>query len=253
MIISEFRASSSRHYFRCRLSLSPYYSRRLHAPHPSHSQLHRYREMVEMTRRHIHGNGDSADKAKSTSTGATVGEREHHDHGQPHAHMHSHSHSHGIFGGHSHGHGHDGHDHSGGGLIETLQSGGWFHSTFLPVLRWLTHTRYISSVFDLPFTIDSYRYRYREGDRGSRVTLVGLVANIFLTSAKGAAGWYMNSAALLADAGHSLSGKHALPTSCASATVCVCAIGGWAFPSHASPRVRAKRSRLTCQFPGFDT
>ncbi|KAH9978788.1 hypothetical protein BGW80DRAFT_1280928 [Lactifluus volemus] len=43
------------------------------------------------------------------------------------------------------------------------------------------------------------------GDRGSRITLVGLGANVLLTSAKGAAGWFMNSAALLADAGHSLS------------------------------------------------
>ncbi|KAN0128130.1 CDF metal transporter 4 [Lactarius tabidus] len=77
------------------------------------------------------------------------------------------SYSHGIFGGHSHSHGHDDHDHAhGGGLIETLEKG---------------------------------------GDRGSRVTLIGLGANILLTSAKGAAGWSMNSAALLADAGHSLS------------------------------------------------
>ncbi|KAI0270362.1 cation efflux family-domain-containing protein [Russula aff. rugulosa BPL654] len=108
-----------------------------------------------MTRRRIHGNGDCADKAKSPTTG-TVGEREHHGQNglsntQPHTHTHTHSHthSHGIFGGHSHSHGHDGHDH-GGGLIETLQSG---------------------------------------GDRGSRVTLIGLAANILLTSAKGAAGW----------------------------------------------------------------
>jgi hypothetical protein len=88
MIISEFCASS-----RCRLSLSPYYPlgslrRRLHTSYPSHSPLHRYREMVEMTWRRIHGNGDGADKAKSP-TGA-VGEREHHDHGlsntQPHTH-----------------------------------------------------------------------------------------------------------------------------------------------------------------------
>ncbi|KAH8994020.1 CDF-like metal transporter [Lactarius akahatsu] len=77
----------------------------------------------------------------------------------------SHSHSHGILGGHSHSHEHGDHDH-GGGLIETLERG---------------------------------------GDRGSRVTLIGLGANILLTSAKGAAGWSMNSAALLADAGHSLS------------------------------------------------
>jgi hypothetical protein len=133
MIISGFRASSRRRYFHCRLSLSPHYTlsslqRCLHTSHPSHSLLHRYREMVEMTRRRIHengnGNGDSAEKTKSL-TGAD-GEREHRrDHDQPHTPTQSHSHSHGIFGGHSHSHshGHDGHDH-GGGLIETLQSGG---------------------------------------------------------------------------------------------------------------------------------
>ena len=44
------------------------------------------------------------------------------------------------------------------------------------------------------------------GDRGSRITLIGLFSNVILTSAKGFAGWYMHSASLLADAGHSLSG-----------------------------------------------
>ena len=44
------------------------------------------------------------------------------------------------------------------------------------------------------------------GDRGSYITLVGLFSNIALTLAKGLAGWYMHSASLLADAGHSLSG-----------------------------------------------
>ncbi|KAG1734726.1 cation efflux family-domain-containing protein [Suillus paluster] len=43
------------------------------------------------------------------------------------------------------------------------------------------------------------------GDRGSRITLIGLFANIGLTGAKGLAGWYMHSASLLADAGHSMS------------------------------------------------
>ncbi|KAI8067902.1 cation efflux protein [Gongronella butleri] len=38
-----------------------------------------------------------------------------------------------------------------------------------------------------------------------QITLVGLVANVGLTVSKGAAGWYMNSASLLADATHSLS------------------------------------------------
>ncbi|CAO3594583.1 unnamed protein product [Absidia cylindrospora] len=38
-----------------------------------------------------------------------------------------------------------------------------------------------------------------------QITLVGLVANIGLTASKGVAGWYMNSASLLADAAHSFS------------------------------------------------
>ncbi|KAF9566697.1 CDF-like metal transporter [Agrocybe pediades] len=43
------------------------------------------------------------------------------------------------------------------------------------------------------------------GDRGSYITLVGLFSNIGLTAVKGLAGWYMHSASLLADAGHSMS------------------------------------------------
>lgn len=43
------------------------------------------------------------------------------------------------------------------------------------------------------------------GDRGSRITLIGLYSNVVLTGAKGIAAWHMNSASLLADAGHSLS------------------------------------------------
>ncbi|CCA70559.1 related to MMT1-Mitochondrial iron transport protein [Serendipita indica DSM 11827] len=50
--------------------------------------------------------------------------------------------------------------------------------------------------------LDALRGR---GDAASRVTLVGLGANIGLTLLKGGAGWYLNSAALIADAGHSLS------------------------------------------------
>jgi len=43
------------------------------------------------------------------------------------------------------------------------------------------------------------------GDKGVRITVIGLVANVLLTGTKGLAGWFMNSAALLAEAGHSLS------------------------------------------------
>jgi len=82
-------------------------------------------------------------------------------------HSHSHSHSNGVFGALSHTHSQeDGHGHDADQIVEVLKGG---------------------------------------GDRGSRITVIGLVSNVGLTAAKGAAGWYMNSAALLADAGHSLS------------------------------------------------
>lgn len=122
MIISGCHATSRRFF--------SYYSlsslrRRLHTSYPSHTPLHRYCEMaVKMTRRRVHGNGDSANKAKSPN--GAVGERKRQDaHKLSNTQPHTHTHSHGIFGGHSHthSHGHDGHDH-GGGLIETLQSGG---------------------------------------------------------------------------------------------------------------------------------
>jgi hypothetical protein len=203
--------------------------------------------MVEMTtRRRIHGNGDSAssDKAKSPKGAVANGEREHHDHGLSNSQPHKHSHSHKIFGGHSHSHGHgqDGHDH-GGGLIETLQSGGAHpcHGPIHTVFYDGSHTSTFFSFVLSPRSLVSHR----EGDRGSRVTLVGLVANVFLTSAKGAAGWYMNSAALLADAGHSLSGEHAFSQPVAPSLSGAAALlrGGW--PS--------KPSQLTCQFLGIDT
>lgn len=40
-------------------------------------------------------------------------------------------------------------------------------------------------------------------DKGSRITLIGLAANVGLTGVKGAAGWILGSAVLLADAAHS--------------------------------------------------
>ncbi|KAI0035905.1 cation efflux family-domain-containing protein [Vararia minispora EC-137] len=91
------------------------------------------------------------------------------DHAHDHDHEHGHEHGHGIFG-HSHGHGED--EGHGTELIDAFSAG-------------------LSSCF--------------AGDKGARITLIGLFANVLLTSAKGAAGWFMNSAALLAEAGHSLS------------------------------------------------
>ncbi|GAA6007133.1 cation diffusion facilitator family transporter [Rhodotorula paludigena] len=77
---------------------------------------------------------------------------------------HSHSHAHG---GHGHGHSH--------GIEETAHLSSAFQS-----LRNPAHL-----------------------DPGSRITLVGLVANVGLTAVKGAAGYILASSALLADAAHS--------------------------------------------------
>uniref|UniRef100_V5F2T9 Cation efflux protein transmembrane domain-containing protein n=2 Tax=Kalmanozyma brasiliensis (strain GHG001) TaxID=1365824 RepID=V5F2T9_KALBG len=71
---------------------------------------------------------------------------------------------------HGHGHGHHHHDHGSAEEADAL----------LAALR-------------------------GKGDRGSNITLAGLVSNIGLCAAKGTAGVYLNSAALLADAAHSLS------------------------------------------------
>ncbi|KAI8885146.1 cation efflux protein [Backusella circina FSU 941] len=43
------------------------------------------------------------------------------------------------------------------------------------------------------------------GKKGTRITIIGLTSNVGLTIAKGAAGWMMNSASLLAEALHSFS------------------------------------------------
>ncbi|KAI0720890.1 cation efflux family-domain-containing protein [Fomitopsis betulina] len=91
-----------------------------------------------------------------------------HDH-TSHPHSHSHTHSTSFLGGltHTHGPGEGGHGSDAEQIVEALQKG--------------------------------------TADRGSRITLIGLFSNIGLTASKGLAGWYMNSASLLADAGHSLS------------------------------------------------
>lgn len=61
-------------------------------------------------------------------------------------------------------------------------------------------------LFMPPLDMPSHNGSPLPGDRGSYITLVGLFSNIALTLAKGLAGWYMHSASLLADAGHSMSG-----------------------------------------------
>ena len=65
------------------------------------------------------------------------------------------------------------------GVIETLQSGGAHpsHSTFFGIMM-LTHIRFFPYCLPLlsPSIVSS-----RESDRGSRVSLVGLGANVLLT------------------------------------------------------------------------
>ena len=80
----------------------------------------------------------------------------------------AHAHSHGLFHSHSHAH-----SHATEGSLEEADA-------LLAALK-------------------------GRGDRGSNITLVGLFSNVGLCAAKGLGGVYLNSAALLADAAHSLS------------------------------------------------
>ncbi|KAI8975826.1 cation efflux family-domain-containing protein [Trametes punicea] len=107
-------------------------------------------------------------KGKEAEHAATLPHEHEHpqNHSHDHAsHSHSHTHSHGIFSSlvHRHDHAEEGHAKDPEQIVQALKG---------------------------------------QGDRGSKVTLIGLASNVVLTGAKGAAGWYMNSAALLADAGH---------------------------------------------------
>ncbi|KAI0743396.1 cation efflux family-domain-containing protein [Daedaleopsis nitida] len=122
--------------------------------------------MASLTARRPHSTQPTG-KGKEPDRAQNVAPDSHdhdHDHG---SHLHSHSHSHGFFGSlmHSHSHGEGGHEKDAEQIVQAFKG---------------------------------------RGDRGSQITLVGLASNVVLTGAKGAAGWYMNSAALLADAGHCL-------------------------------------------------
>ncbi|CDS07994.1 hypothetical protein LRAMOSA01943 [Lichtheimia ramosa] len=53
--------------------------------------------------------------------------------------------------------------------------------------------------------VDLLTTMQQSGQKGMRITIIGLASNVGLTVTKGVTGWAMNSAALLADAAHSLS------------------------------------------------
>lgn len=133
-------------------------------------------------------NGEANRHTSSTNGEASYKHESEHDRD----HVDAHSHTHSIFGSHSHGE--EGHGHGHEQIIDALQGSGK-HCIYL-LLYWFSGTNFA-----------------RAGDRGSRITLIGLFANVGLTAAKGAAGWYMHSASLLADAGHSLSGMSAFVSS----------------------------------------
>lgn len=110
----------------------------------------------------------STKSAKTNGKASAVSPK--HDEEQDHDHDHNHSHS------HSHSHSIFGHTHSrDDGPSKEVES--------------------VLQVFQ------------GKADRGSRITVIGLVVNVGLTISKFGAGWFMNSAALLAEAGHSASGE----------------------------------------------
>ncbi|EJF57763.1 hypothetical protein DICSQDRAFT_173634 [Dichomitus squalens LYAD-421 SS1] len=122
--------------------------------------------MSTLTTRRAHST-QSKGKGPERGTESHDHEHEHSHDAHSHTHSHTHTHSHGFFRSlvHRHDHSDDGHAKDPEQIVQALKG---------------------------------------EGDRGSKITLVGLASNVVLTGAKGAAGWYMNSAALLADAGHCL-------------------------------------------------
>ena len=102
-----------------------------------------------------------------------------HNHSHSHGDGHDHDHSHGIF--HTHAH-----DHSEGAeqLIKAISAGKLDRGTKITLLG--------MSIGPYPWC------------RNLRL-IIGLGSNVALTISKGLAGLWMNSASLLAEAGHSLS------------------------------------------------
>lgn len=142
-----------------------------------------------MTSANLHLRMNSTREVKKTMTsGQTEKQTDEYKHVHEHDHYHDHSHSHSIFGGHSHDH-----DHGAEGaksLVAAMQGKG----------------KLLEDIY-IYWTSGELNVFALTGDRGSRITLIGLASNIGLTAAKGTAGIYMHSASLLAEAGHSLSGK----------------------------------------------
>jgi hypothetical protein len=198
-------------FVRCSASLHTYHFTADH-PRSFASSTHRLASLTDSSTRITTVAGMAARRSHSTQVKETQHKEnpdDKHEHAHKHDHdHHAHSHSHSVYGSltHSHSNGDEGHSHG----VEALKSAGTPNPLF--------------SNTDLNHGV----LRWNIGDKGSRVTLIGLGANVVLTTSKGLAGWFMvselirsifcihlilssvfqNSASLLADAGHSLSGMH---------------------------------------------
>ncbi|WWC92130.1 uncharacterized protein L201_007084 [Kwoniella dendrophila CBS 6074] len=141
----------------------------LDSSYTSSSQIKRVKRVNTIQKMYRRSSSTKSSPNSPSSTNQIKGNQNHdHDHSRGH----SHEHGNGNGDGHNHEHGifhTHAHDHSEGAeqIMQAISSG--------------------------------------KLDRGTRITLLGLGSNVALTLAKGAAGIWMNSASLLAEAGHSLS------------------------------------------------
>lgn len=148
--------------------------------------------MATLTARRRHSTQSSKGKEPARPAHEEDHDRDHdHEHEHAREHEHEHTHSHTVLGSlshsHSHSHGENGHDDVER-VVQALRGGG--------------------TSFRCSASVSTRKLSMLAGDKGSRITLIGLAANVGLTVSKGTAGWFLNSASLLADAGHTASGAH---------------------------------------------
>ena len=136
-----------------------------------------------MSRRHTTKSSASIDPSPTATSSSSSSAHNHNSHNQNH----SHDHDHGIF--HPHVH-----DHSEGAeqIINAFRSGNVDRGTRITLLG-------TSDPLPFPRPIASMLFLIRPD------ASAGLGSNVTLTVTKGLAGLWMNSASLLAEAGHSLS------------------------------------------------
>ncbi|KAI7875807.1 cation efflux protein [Lichtheimia hyalospora FSU 10163] len=85
------------------------------------------------------------------------------------------------------------------------QRSAYYTATAAITLLRRTHKTHSGASHDHHHHVDLLTTMQQSGQKGMRITIIGLASNVGLTVTKGVTGWAMNSAALLADAAHSLS------------------------------------------------